>query len=175
TVPDADEESIIEAARLANIHDRITELSRGYHSVLGEDMHLSGGETQRIALARALLARAPVLVLDETTAFAEPLTERTIRHAVQTTSKDRTTVIIAHRLDTIAGADQVVEMEHGKIVGAGPLPRQRALGVRFSDPWRGSSKATHSRGGDDRCSGRFYESWRPRTPGRSAPRWLSWP
>src|SRR5699024_2315840 len=102
TVPDADEESIIESARLANIHDRITELSRGYHSVLGEDVHLSGGETQRIALARALLARAPVLVLDEATAFADPLTERAIRHAVQTTSKDRTTVIIAHRLDTIA-------------------------------------------------------------------------
>lgn len=150
TVPDADEESIIEAARLANIHDRITELSRGYHSVLGEDVHLSGGETQRIALARALLARAPVLVLDEATAFADPLTERTIRHAVQTTSKDRTTVIIAHRLDTIADADQVVVLEHGKIVEAGPPRQLRARGGRFSDLWRASSNATHSLGGDDR-------------------------
>src|SRR5699024_7247731 len=104
-----------------------------------------------------------------------PLTERTIRHAVQTTSKDRTTVIIAHRLDTIADADQVVVLEHGKIVEAGPPRQLRARGGRFSDLWRASSNATHSLGGDDRCSGRFYESWGPSTPGRSGPRSLSWP
>ncbi|MFD7660679.1 ABC transporter ATP-binding protein, partial [Actinosynnema sp. NPDC059797] len=81
-VPHADRDDVVRAARLANIHDRVLELPRGYETVVDEEVRLSGGEAQRIAVARALLADAPVLVLDEATAFADPRTERAVRRAL---------------------------------------------------------------------------------------------
>src|SRR5699024_9913655 len=119
-VPDADEDRVVEAARLAHIHGRIMELPHGYQSVVGEHVQLSGGEAQRIALARALLPKAPVLVLDEATSSADPLTERAIRHTLRAGAGSRTTVVIAHRRETIADADQVVVLEGGRVVETGP-------------------------------------------------------
>ncbi|GHB74944.1 ABC transporter ATP-binding protein [Streptomyces viridiviolaceus] len=131
-VPHADREDVVRAARLANIHDRILESPRGYDSVIGEDVGLSGGEAQRIALARALLADAPVLVLDEATAFADPQTEQAVRRALATLEGERTILVIAHRLETIADADTVVMLEEGRIVEQGRPAELLARGGRFA-------------------------------------------
>ena len=140
-VPHADQEAVTRAARLANIHDRILELPRGYDSVIGEDAGLSGGEAQRIALARALLADAPVLVLDEATAFADPQTEQAVRRALATLGGDRTTLVIAHRLETIADADTVVMLEDGQIVERGRPAELLARGGRFAAFWQSHQSA----------------------------------
>ncbi|MFI5502651.1 ABC transporter ATP-binding protein [Nocardia asteroides] len=118
-VPHADRDQVVRAARLAGIHDRILNLPHGYETVLGEEAGLSGGEAQRLALARALLADTPVLVLDEATAFADPRTEQAVRHTLSGLRGDRTVLVIAHRLETIADADTVVMMADGVIVERG--------------------------------------------------------
>ncbi|MGN9788731.1 ABC transporter ATP-binding protein [Nonomuraea sp. ZG12] len=118
-VPHAGRDDVVRAARLAAVHDRIAELPRGYESVIGEDARLSGGEAQRIALARALLAATPVLVLDEATSFADPQTEQAVRRALATLKGERTILVIAHRLETVADADLVVMLENGSIVERG--------------------------------------------------------
>ncbi|MFI6711287.1 ABC transporter ATP-binding protein [Nonomuraea sp. NPDC050478] len=118
-VPHAGFDDVVRAARLADIHDRILELPRGYDTVIGEEAGLSGGEAQRISIARALLADAPVLVLDEATAFADPRTEQAVRRSLATLKDDRTILVIAHRLETIAGADTIVMLDDGVIVERG--------------------------------------------------------
>jgi ATP-binding cassette subfamily B protein len=136
SVPHAGMDDIAGAARAANIHDRILELPRGYDTVLGDEARLSGGEAQRIALARALLADAPVLVLDEATAFADPQTERAVRRALAEPKGDRTVLVIAHRLETIADADTVVVLDGGSIVERGAPAELLARGGRFAALWR---------------------------------------
>ncbi len=128
-VPRADHDDVVRAARLANIHDRILELPRGYDTVLGEDVKLSGGEAQRISLARALLADTPVLVLDEATAFADPRTEQAVRQALV---GDRTILVIAHRLETVTDADLVVLLENGEIVERGTPAELLARNGKFA-------------------------------------------
>jgi ATP-binding cassette, subfamily B, bacterial IrtA/YbtP len=117
-VPHADPDDVVRAARAANIHDRILELPNGYDTVLGDETGLSGGEAQRIAIARALLAETPVLVLDEATAFADPQTEQAVRRALGAAG-GRTVLVIAHRPETIADADTVVVLKDGSIVEQG--------------------------------------------------------
>jgi ATP-binding cassette subfamily B protein len=134
-VPEAARDAVVRAARLANIHDRILELPRGYDSVIGVDAGLSGGEAQRIALARALLADAPVLVLDEATAFADPQTEHAVRQALATLG-DRTVLVIAHRLETVADADTVVLLENGVIAERGAPAELLARNGRFAAFWQ---------------------------------------
>lgn len=114
-VPHADHDAVVHAAQQANIHDRILELPEGYDTVINGDVKLSGGEAQRIALARALLADTPVLVLDEATAFADPLTERAIRQTLTKLKGNRTIMIIAHRPETLADADSVAMLLDGVI------------------------------------------------------------
>ncbi|MGW1893527.1 ABC transporter ATP-binding protein [Streptomyces sp. NPDC002004] len=140
-VPHADLDDVVRAARLANIHDRILELPRGYESVVGEDAGLSGGEEQRISLARALLANTPVLVLDEATAFADPQTEQAVRRALATLGGDRTILVIAHRLETIADADTVVMLENGSIVERGSPAELLARNGRFAAFWQSHRSA----------------------------------
>ncbi|GAB3452513.1 ABC transporter ATP-binding protein [Actinophytocola sediminis] len=135
-VPAADVDAVVRAARLARIHDRILELPRGYDTVLGEETALSGGEAQRISLARALLADAPVLVLDEATAFADPVTEHALRDALATLPADRTILVIAHRLETVADADTVVLLENGTIAEHGPPATLLAQNGKFAAFWR---------------------------------------
>ncbi|MDT9687029.1 ABC transporter ATP-binding protein [Streptomyces sp. P9(2023)] len=150
-VPHADHADVVRAARLANIHDRVLELPRGYDSVIGEDAGLSGGAAQRIALARALLADAPVLVLDEATAFADPQTEQAVRQALATLEGDRTILVIAHRLETIADADTVVMLDDGEIVERGRPSELLARNGRFASFWQSHRSAvaeeTDPRGG----------------------------
>ncbi|MFI5719977.1 ABC transporter ATP-binding protein [Nocardia sp. NPDC051750] len=118
-VPQAGRDEVVQAARQARIHDRILELPRGYDTVLGVDAGLSGGEAQRISIARALLADTPVLVLDEATSFADPQTEAAVRRALISGRGDRTLLVIAHRWETIADADTVVLLADGAIAEQG--------------------------------------------------------
>ncbi|GAA0938633.1 ABC transporter ATP-binding protein [Actinocorallia libanotica] len=134
-VPHADRTDVERAARLANVHDRILELPRGYETVLDEEARLSGGEAQRIAIARALLADTPVLVLDEATAFADPRTERAVRRALTARAGERTVLVIAHRLETIADADTVVVLENGEIVERGAPAELLARDGKFAALW----------------------------------------
>ncbi|MFJ4816534.1 ABC transporter ATP-binding protein [Streptomyces sp. NPDC088801] len=134
-VPHADRDAVVRAARRASIHDRVLELSRGYDSVIGEDARLSGGEAQRLSIARALLADAPVLVLDEATAFADPQTEQAVREALAQTRQKRTTLVIAHRLETIADADTVVMLRDGEIVERGTTTELLARNGAFAEFW----------------------------------------
>jgi ATP-binding cassette subfamily B protein len=133
-VPHADRDDVVRAARLAHVHDRILQMPRGYDSVIGEDTGLSGGEAQRISIARALLAATPVLVLDEATAFADPQTERAVRRALATQG-ERTVLVIAHRLETVADADAVVVLEDGAVVERGAPADLLARGGRFAAFW----------------------------------------
>ncbi|WP_405430249.1 ABC transporter ATP-binding protein [Micromonospora sp. NBC_00617] len=112
-VPHAEHADILRAARQANIHRRILQMPRGYASVIGVDVELSGGEKQRISLARALLAETPVLVLDEATSFADPQTERAVRQMLAT--QEKTILMIAHRPESISEADTVLVLKHGRI------------------------------------------------------------
>ncbi|TDC82489.1 ABC transporter ATP-binding protein [Micromonospora sp. KC606] len=134
-VPHANLDDVVRAARLAHIHDRILELPRGYETVLGEEVKLSGGEAQRIAIARALAADTPVLVLDEATAFADPQTDRAVRQALAML-RDRTVLVIAHRLETIADADTVVMLEDGTVVERGRPTDLLAENGKFAAFWR---------------------------------------
>ncbi|GAA2587452.1 ABC transporter ATP-binding protein [Actinomadura fulvescens] len=117
--PEATDAEIHEACRAAQIHDRIMALPRGYDSVAGQDALLSGGEAQRVGIARALLADTPVLVLDEATAFADPESEAAIQDALSRLAGGRTVLVIAHRLSTITGADRIVVLDRGRVVETG--------------------------------------------------------
>ncbi|MET8778360.1 ABC transporter ATP-binding protein [Nocardia sp. NPDC004654] len=148
-VPHADLDDVVRAARLANIHERILELPRGYDTVLGEDAGLSGGEAQRLSIARALLADAPVLVLDEATAFADPQTEQAVRQTLSTWGGDRTILVIAHRLETVADADTVVVLENGSIVERGEPAELLARNGKFAALWQSQRSAAHANSADD--------------------------
>ncbi|MFF7065536.1 ATP-binding cassette domain-containing protein [Pseudomonas sp. NPDC008258] len=126
--PAATREQIETAARLANIHARILQLPRGYDSVIGEDAQLSGGEQQRLSIARAVLLDPPVLILDEATAAADAESESAIQDALSRFAKGRTLLVIAHRLDTVMNADQILVIDQGALCEqgrhAGLLARQ---------------------------------------------------
>lgn len=117
--PSASLHEVQEAARLANIHERILALPRGYDAVIGEDAQLSGGELQRVSIARAVLLDPPVLVLDEATAAADAENEVAIQDALSRFARGRTLMVVAHRLDTIMHADHIVVVENGAILEQG--------------------------------------------------------
>ncbi len=118
--PDATVADVERAARLAEAHDFISAKPGGYDFVIGErGASLSGGERQRIAIARAILKDAPILILDEATSALDAATEAKIKRALDTLRKGRTTFVIAHRLSTVANADQIIVLDHGKIVERG--------------------------------------------------------
>ncbi len=134
-VPDATDEQVQAAARAAQIHDRIVRLPDGYDTVLGAAAALSGGERQRLTIARAILADTPVLILDEATAFADPESEYLVQQALNRLTKDRTVLVIAHRLHTITGADQIVVLDHGSIVEQGSHDQLLAAQGRYLQLW----------------------------------------
>ncbi len=118
--PDATEEEIVAATRAANIHDFIAELPEGYDTVVGErGFRLSGGEKQRLSIARALLKDPAILVLDEATSSLDSTSEHLIQEALETLLRGRTAIIIAHRLSTVLGADKILVMEKGRLVQVG--------------------------------------------------------
>ena len=127
--PDAIEEEIIDAARRAQADDFIRELPNGYASPVGErGGHLSVGQRQRIGIARAFLKNAPILLLDEPTSALDPTTESAIMDTIKELMRGRTTLIATHRLATIHGVDQIVVLEHGRIVEKGRGPELIARG-----------------------------------------------
>lgn len=118
--PTAPLESVIEAARKAQAHEFIMRLPQGYETPLGErGASLSGGERQRLSIARALLKNAPILVLDEATAFADPENEALIQRAISELTKGRALIVIAHRLHTIAHADEILVLDEGRVAERG--------------------------------------------------------
>jgi ATP-binding cassette subfamily C protein CydCD len=118
--PDASEEQIIHAARLANAHDFIMTLPDGYDTVVGErGLQLSGGQRQRIAIARALLKDASILILDEATSHLDTESERQVRLALETLIEGRTTLVIAHRLSTVRDANRIIVLEDGSVAEQG--------------------------------------------------------
>lgn len=134
--PAASDAEIEAAARAAHIHERIARMPRGYQSVTGEDAYLSGGEAQRLSIARALLANPPVLILDEATAFADPESEHLVQQAIAALVKDRTVLVIAHRLHTIVGADCIAVMRDGRVVQRGSHKELLAQDGLYRDLWR---------------------------------------
>ena len=119
--PDATDAEVEAAARAAAAHEFLAKLPEGYDSYVGErGVMLSGGQKQRIAIARAILRDAPILLLDEATSALDAESERAVQQAVAALSKDRTTLVIAHRLATVKQADRIVVMEGGRIVAEGP-------------------------------------------------------
>jgi len=114
--PDASNEEVREAARMAQIHDFIEKLPQGYATEVGErGLKLSGGEKQRVAIARTILKSPPILILDEATSALDTHTEREIQSALDQVSRNRTTLVIAHRLSTVVNADQIIVLEAGQI------------------------------------------------------------
>ncbi len=126
--PDATQEEVETAARAANIHDRIVSFAQGYDTVVGErGYRLSGGEKQRLAIARVLLKDPKILILDEATSALDTTSERLVQQALENVTKRRTTIAIAHRLSTILGADVILAVEGGKVVERGTHAELLAL------------------------------------------------
>ncbi|MEV5547367.1 ABC transporter ATP-binding protein [Streptomyces sp. NPDC052309] len=118
--PDATDEELVAAAKAAQIHDHIAALPDGYDTVVGERGHrFSGGEKQRLAIARTILRDPPVLILDEATSALDTRTEAAVQAAIDALSADRTTLTIAHRLSTVRGADQIVVLDSGRLAERG--------------------------------------------------------
>jgi ATP-binding cassette subfamily B protein len=131
--PDASDEQIEQAARAAQIHDLIAGLPDGYDTVVGSRGHrFSGGEKQRIAIARTLLRDPRILVLDEATSALDTSTERAVQRAFDELARGRTTVTIAHRLSTVRAADQIVVVDHGRILESGDHDSLLFLGGHYA-------------------------------------------
>ncbi len=131
--PGATEDEIVQAARDANIHDRIMGFPDGYQTLTGErGYRLSGGEKQRIALARVLLKNPPILILDEATSALDTETERTVQEALERAAADRTTIAIAHRLSTVRQADVILGVEDGRLVESGTHAELLAAGGLYA-------------------------------------------
>lgn len=130
--PDANDEELHHAARTALAHDFIMELPNGYDTVIGErGTFLSGGQRQRLAIARALLTDAPVLILDEATSALDAESEHWVQRAIANLVRDRTTIVIAHRLSTVRRADNIVVMEAGQIIEQGTHTELLARGGQY--------------------------------------------
>ncbi|MDQ3781572.1 MAG: ABC transporter ATP-binding protein/permease [Actinomycetota bacterium] len=118
--PDATDEEVETAAKLAEAHDFVAALPQGYHTVVGErGQRLSGGQRQRVSIARALLSQAPILILDEATSSVDNETEAAIQRSLASVAHQRTTIVIAHRLSTIRHADAIVVVEDGRVTTTG--------------------------------------------------------
>ncbi|WP_409220048.1 ABC transporter transmembrane domain-containing protein [Alteromonas sp. W364] len=118
--PDASDEAVIEAAKLAFAHEFIEGFVNGYDTQLGErGVKLSGGQKQRIAIARAVLAKRPILLLDEATSALDASSEKYVKQALDTLMNQTTTIIIAHRLSTVINADNIIVLEHGRLIAQG--------------------------------------------------------
>ncbi len=140
--PEASDEQIEDAARAAQIHDLISGLPEGYDTPVGErGYRFSGGEKQRMAIARTVLRNPPVLILDEATSALDTETERAVQRALDDLSRGRTTIAIAHRLSTIRDADQILVLDSGRIVERGTHEELLELGGRYSALLSGAAVA----------------------------------
>ena len=144
--PDATASEVREAARLAQIHDFIVTLPQGYNSLVGErGLKLSGGEKQRVAIARTILKSPPILMLDEATSALDSHTEKDIQDALERVARDRTSLVIAHRLSTVVHADNIIVLDHGEIVEQGTHPQLLAKGGLYASLWLRQREADEAR------------------------------
>ncbi|AFN46617.1 ABC transporter ATP-binding protein [Arachnia propionica] len=152
---DATEHEIEEAARAACIHDRIMQLPDGYGTIIGEGAHLSGGEAQRLTIARAFLAASPILILDEATAQADSHSECLIQQAISNLAQKRTVIVIAHRLSTIQGVDQIAVIDAGRLVELGTHDDLLTQDGPYARLWRNQTNIAHAleglRGKEQAC------------------------
>ncbi|MFJ2804707.1 ABC transporter ATP-binding protein [Kitasatospora sp. NPDC087271] len=131
--PEATDAELVEAARAAQVHETIAALPDGYDTLVGErGYRFSGGEKQRLALARTILRNPPVLILDEATSALDNRTEQAVQQAVDTLAAGRTTITIAHRLSTVRGADQIAVLDHGEVVELGTHDELVELDGRYA-------------------------------------------
>ncbi len=144
--PQASQDEIEQAARLAHIHDFILGLPDGYATMVGErGLKLSGGEKQRVAIARTILKQPSILLFDEATSALDTHTEKEIQASLRDVSRDRTTLIIAHRLSTVVDVDEILVMDQGRVVERGRYPQLMAMDGRFAAMWRRQQEAQHLR------------------------------
>lgn len=133
--PDAPMERVIDAAKRARCHDFIMKLPQGYDTVIGEaGGSLSGGERQRLSIARAMMKDAPIIILDEATANVDPENEKELMEAIGELTREKTVIMIAHRLKTVRNADQILVVDKGRIVQRGThaeLAQQDGIYRRF--------------------------------------------
>jgi ATP-binding cassette subfamily B protein len=135
--PTASFDDIVQAAKAARIHDFVSRLPDGYDTQVGErGLKLSGGEKQRVAIARTLLKNPPILILDEATSALDTRTERQIQEELNLIARNRTTLIIAHRLSTIADADIIAVMDHGKVIEQGTHKDLLQRKGRYAQMWQ---------------------------------------
>lgn len=135
--PEASDEELYDASRLAHCHEFISKLPDGYNSLVGErGTKLSGGERQRIAIARAILANAPILILDEATSALDVATEKCIQESLEWLMQGRTSIVIAHRLSTVAGMDRLLVFDKGKIVEEGTHDQLLELNGHYAALWQ---------------------------------------
>jgi ATP-binding cassette subfamily B protein len=144
--PEATDEEVREAARLAQIDEFIALLPDGYQTLVGErGLKLSGGEKQRIAIARTILKGPPILILDEATSALDSHTEKEIQDALDRVARNRTTLVIAHRLSTIVGADNILVLEAGRLVEQGTHAQLLAKGGLYASLWNRQRQAEKAR------------------------------
>ncbi len=140
--PEATDEEVREAGRLARVDEIVERLPDGYATRVGEGgTSLSGGERQRVSIARAILKDAPIVLLDEATAALDPESEAAVQQALKALTKDRTLLVIAHRLRTVQAADQILVLEEGRIVERGTHHELLNLNGRYTDFWTERSRA----------------------------------
>jgi len=144
--PEATDAQVREAARLAQIHDFIMTLPQGYDSLVGErGLKLSGGEKQRVAIARTILKSPPILMLDEATSALDSHTEKDIQDALERVARERTSLVIAHRLSTVVHADNIIVLDHGAIVEQGTHLELLARGGLYASLWARQREADQAR------------------------------
>ena len=144
--PEATDAQVREAARLAQIHDFIMTLPQGYDSLVGErGLKLSGGEKQRVAIARTILKSPPILMLDEATSALDSHTEMDIQDALERVARERTSLVIAHRLSTVVHADNIIVLDHGAIVEQGTHVELLARGGLYASLWARQREADQAR------------------------------
>ena len=140
--PGATEEEIVEAAKLAQVHDFVMRLPDGYNTMVGErGLKLSGGEKQRVAIARTILKNPRILILDEATSALDTHTEQEIQQALRQVSANRTTLVIAHRLSTVVEADEIIVLQDGQIAERGNHGALIAADGLYAEMWRRQSEA----------------------------------
>lgn len=158
--PEAPEEEVREAARLAAIDGFIEAMPDGYRTLVGErGLKLSGGEKQRVAIARTILKRPRILVFDEATSALDTRTEREIQRAIEDVSKDRTSLVIAHRLSTVVDADEIVVLDRGRIVEHGTHADLLAGGGTYAAMWERQQRAMETGAGVADESGEECETF----------------